>query len=66
MNDELLTVRDMARELGVSVGRVHQRVRWLRERNILVGRRVGNMYLFDDADVEIIRPGKTGRPPKYE
>lgn len=66
MNNNELTVHDVARILGISTNRVHSRRMWLKAtKGLDVGRKVGNMYIFDMADVEMIRPGKPGRPPKY-
>lgn len=57
---DLLTTVDVARILGVSLMRV---------RRLALSRgltRRGRDWVFTAADVERLRPGPTGRPPKAE
>lgn len=54
-----LTTRDVARELDVTVARVHQLAR-----SRHVGERRGNALLYSKGDVEKMRSRKAGRPAK--
>jgi predicted RNase H-like HicB family nuclease len=56
---EFLTAKDVAVTLGVSERRVHQ-LATTRE----VGRIVGGARIFLPSEVESLRPGPVGRPPK--
>lgn len=58
---DLLTVSETAKELSVSVRRVHQFI----EEKRLPAEKLGSYYVIKRQDLELIkdRP-KTGRPPK--
>lgn len=65
MNSEqatLLTTKDVAARLGISPLRVRQRRLALAARGVEVGRRLGREWIYREDEVELIRPGRPGRP----
>lgn len=59
-NDKLLSVKETAKILGVN----HQRVQALISQGRLPAQKVGNSYVIKEADLELVKERKTGRPPK--
>jgi len=55
---DLLTVRDVAEILDVTVGRVHQLIKAGR----LPVQKLGFMYVIQKSDVERVQVRKNGRP----
>lgn len=64
MPDKLLTTADVAARLGVNTSRVRQLRIALARRGVVVGRRLGNTWVYVEADVERLRPGQPGRPKR--
>ncbi len=57
---DLVTVQEAAKELEVSIGRVHQFIREGR----LQAQKLGSQYVIEKADLEKLKLRKPGRPPK--
>ena len=55
----LITVKDASEKLGITVGRVHQLISAGR----LPARKLGNQYVIEISDLELIKIRKPGRPP---
>ncbi len=60
MLEGYLTTKEVAEELGVSVGRIKQLVAEKR----LPAIKVGNTNLIKEADLNLIKDRPNGRPPK--
>jgi excisionase family DNA binding protein len=58
--NKLLSVKEAASELGVN----RQRVQALISSGRLPAQKVGSYYVIREADIELVRERKTGRPPK--
>lgn len=56
-----MTTEEVARELGVSVARVHQLARARH-----VGQRRGHGLMFSQRDIDRMRVRRPGRPPEHE
>lgn len=65
MNDELLTTREVAKLLGISVRRVQALARE-RHARLGIGWQVPGTrtWLFRPEEVELLRPGPPGRPKR--
>ena len=59
-NDKLLSVKEVAKILGVN----HQRVQALISQNRLPAQKIGNSYVIKESDLELVKDRKPGRPPK--
>lgn len=57
---ELLTVKDVAHELKVTVWRVHQLIREDR----LPAEKLGSQYVIKKDDLKLVKNRKPGRPAK--
>lgn len=57
---ELLTVKDVAKELGVTVWRVHQLIKDQR----LPAEKLGSQYVVKREDLALVEVRKAGRPRK--
>jgi excisionase family DNA binding protein len=56
----LLTTKDAAERLGVTVGRVHQLIHDER----LPAEKVGRDYMINEKDLKLVKDRKPGRPRK--
>ncbi len=61
-NDRLLSVVESAEILGVN----RQRVQALISEGRLPAEKIGNSYVIREADLELVKNRKPGRPPKEE
>ena len=59
---ELLTVKDVAKEIGVTVWRVHQLIK----ENRLPAEKLGSQYVVKREDLALIKDRKVGRPKKED
>jgi excisionase family DNA binding protein len=59
---ELLTVKEAAKELGVTVGRIHHFIREGR----LPAEKLGSQYVIKKGDLPKVEIKPTGRPPKVK
>ncbi len=57
---ELLTTKQVAERLGISIARVHQLINEGR----LPAEKIGRDYLIKDDDLKLVEDRKPGRPPK--
>jgi excisionase family DNA binding protein len=57
---DLLTVQDVAKELEISVWRVHQLIKEQR----LPAQKLGSQYVIKESDLALVRERKVGRPKK--
>lgn len=57
---KLLTTKDAATRLGVTVGRIYQLIGEER----LPAQKVGRDYLIDEKDLKLVKDRKPGRPKK--
>lgn len=57
---ELLTVKEVAKELGVTVWRVHQLIK----DNRLPAEKLGSQYVVKKNDLELVKERTPGRPKK--
>lgn len=57
---ELLTVKDVAKELGITVWRVHQLIRDKR----LPAEKLGSQYVIKRENLALVEERKAGRPRK--
>lgn len=57
---DLLTVKDVAEKLKISVWRVHQLIREKR----LPAEKLGSQYVIKEKDLKLVKDRPTGRPPK--
>jgi excisionase family DNA binding protein len=61
MEENLLSVAQVAEKRGVTVGRIHQLIK----DGTLAAQKYGNQYLVKETDADaLIIHGKAGRPPK--
>jgi excisionase family DNA binding protein len=56
----LLTTKDAAERLGVTVGRIHQLIQEER----LPAEKAGRDYLINEKDLKLVKDRKPGRPKK--
>lgn len=56
----LLSVKEAAENLGVTIGRVHQLITDKR----LPAQKLGSQFVVKKEDLELVRERKTGRPRK--
>lgn len=59
---ELLTVKEVANELGITVWRVHQLIKADR----LPAEKLGSQYVVKKNDLELVRERTPGRPKKAD
>lgn len=59
---ELLTTKQVAERLGISMARVHQLINEGR----LPAEKIGRDYLIKEDDLKLVEDRKPGRPPKTE
>jgi excisionase family DNA binding protein len=59
---ELLTTKQVAGRLGISLSRVHQLINEER----LPAQKVGRDYVVKEEDLKLVEGRKVGRPPKAE
>lgn len=57
---DLLTVKDVAEKLEISVWRVHQLIREKR----LPAEKLGSQYVIKEKDLQLVKDRPIGRPPK--
>ncbi|CAN5176539.1 hypothetical protein BH20ACI1_BH20ACI1_20140 [soil metagenome] len=57
---DLLTVKDVAKKLEISVWRVHQLIKGER----LPAQKLGSQYVIKESDLQLVADRPTGRPPK--
>jgi excisionase family DNA binding protein len=57
---KLLTTKQVAERLGVSIGRIHQLINEGR----LPAEKVGRDYVIREEDLKLVESRKVGRPPK--
>jgi excisionase family DNA binding protein len=57
---KLLTTKQVAERLGVSIGRIHQLINEGR----LPAEKVGRDYVIREEDLKLVEGRKVGRPPK--
>ena len=57
---ELVTVKEAAQILGITIGRVHQLIADER----LPAEKLGSQFTIKKADLELVRERKVGRPKK--
>jgi excisionase family DNA binding protein len=57
---KLLTTRQVAERLGVSIGRIHQLINEGR----LPAEKLGRDYVIQEEDLTLVESRKVGRPPK--
>ena len=57
---ELLTTKQVAERLGISLSRVHQLINEER----LPAQKVGRDYVVKEEDLKLVEERKVGRPPK--
>lgn len=61
MEENLLSVAQVAEKRGVTIGRIHQLI----QDGTLVAKKYGNQYLIKEVDADALEIyGKAGRPPK--
>jgi excisionase family DNA binding protein len=61
MEENLLSVAQVAEKRGVTIGRIHQLI----QDGTLAAQKYGNQYLVKEPDADaLIIHGKAGRPPK--
>jgi excisionase family DNA binding protein len=60
VNDELLTTREVATRLNVSIRRVRQLI----EEGRLPSKQYGRDHLIKESDLTLVQNRKVGRPPK--
>lgn len=58
----LISTKEAAEKLGVSVLRVQQLI-WAKR---LPAKRIGRDYVIDETDLQLVKERKNGRPPKVE
>ncbi|HYP00138.1 MAG TPA: helix-turn-helix domain-containing protein [Pyrinomonadaceae bacterium] len=56
----LLTTKQVAERLGVSIGRIHQLIKEER----LPAEKIGRDYVIREDDLKLVEDRKVGRPPK--
>ncbi len=55
LQNSLFTMTEVAKELGVTCGRVSQLCSTLREKGAEIGSELGKMRVFNRAEIELIR-----------